>query len=154
MPLALLAALRPADHPDWARLLTAAQRRLPHLPADGDPDPALHAADDTRRRRARVELDRWTRTRDRHCVGITCRLAARRCDLDHTRNWAHHGPTLSKNLGAVCGHHHRAKHRGSWQLHQPRPGHFTWTSRAGLTYTRDPRAVTEPLPRPLGGGVH
>ena len=26
------------------------------------------------------------------------------------------------------------KHRTTWHLHQPRPGHFTWTSPLGHTY--------------------
>jgi hypothetical protein len=49
----------------------------------------------------------------------------------------------------ACRHDHRLKHEGGWQLHQPEPGHFTWTSRLGHPYERHPPAIIEPLPDPI-----
>ena len=149
VPTTLLAALTPSQHPPWAALLADAQDRLRALPAEGScPDHGPAATDAATRRRARAELDRWVRTRDRHCVGMNCRLRAQRCDLDHTHNWARRGPTRGANLGPLCGHNHRAKHHGGWRLRQPEPGMFVWTSRAGTTYLQPARRITEPLPAP------
>jgi hypothetical protein len=45
----------------------------------------------------------------------------------------------------LCLHDHLLKHRGGWQLHQPYPGYFTWTSPFGRTYHVTPTPVIEPL---------
>ncbi len=142
-----MAALNPAEHPPWAALLADAQDRLRTRLGNGSsPEHAPETADAATRRRARAELDRWVRTRDRHCVGVNCRLRAQKCDLDHTHDWARRGPTCSTNLGALCGHHHRAKHHAGWRLRQPEPGTFLWTSRTRTTYLQPARRITEPLP--------
>ena len=149
VPTTLLAALNPAEHPPWAALLADAQDRLRTRLGNGSsPEHAPQTADAATRRRARAELDRWVRTRDRHCVGVNCRLRAQKCDLDHTHDWARRGPTCSTNLGALCGHHHRAKHHAGWRLRQPEPGTFLWTSRTRTTYLQPARRITEPLPAP------
>ncbi|GAA4784854.1 hypothetical protein GCM10023200_18260 [Actinomycetospora chlora] len=144
----LLAALDPADHGGWASLLAELQQRLAELPREGGPPAAT--AGDFSRRRPRVEIDRWTRVRDRCCVAPACRRRAQSSDLDHTVDHALGGPSLDWNLGVLDRHHHRAKHHGGWTLHQPAPGHFRWRTRAGIRHTTRPRKILqEPVaPRP------
>ncbi|WP_433783322.1 DUF222 domain-containing protein [Actinomycetospora sp. CA-101289] len=151
VPTTLLAALTPEDHGDWAPLLAELQQRLVELrlaPGHVRPPDADAGPDDRARRRARAELDRWIRVRDRHCVAPSCRRPANRADLDHTLAHALGGPTSHWNLGAWCRHHHRAKHHAGWRVRQPSPGRFTIRTRAGVTTTTAPRRVLEPLPDP------
>jgi hypothetical protein len=72
--------------------------------------------------------------RDRCCVFPGCTYPADSCDLDHTISWQDGGSTSAANLGALCRHHHRLKHEKDWQLEQPAPGHFRWTSPTGRRY--------------------
>ncbi|GAA4771924.1 hypothetical protein GCM10023200_00290 [Actinomycetospora chlora] len=148
VPTTLLAALTPTGHGPWAALLAELQARLAELPRAGGP-PAATAAD-LYRRRPRVEIDRWTRVRDRCCVAPACRRRAQHSDLDHTLDHAWGGPSLDWNLGVLDRHHHRAKHHGGWTVHQPAPGHFRWRTRAGIHHTTRPRKILhEPVaPRP------
>ena len=62
--------------------------------------------------------------------------------------------TAAANLGPVCRHDHRVKHHGGWRLHQPRPGHFTWTSPLGHTYQVPPSVIIEALPDPIDPRPH
>jgi hypothetical protein len=49
----------------------------------------------------------------------------------------------SCNLGGACRRRrHQLKQHPRWQLRQTRPGHFTWTSPAGRTYTTGPDTYT------------
>jgi hypothetical protein len=73
--------------------------------------------------------------RDQRCVFPGCSYPAESCDLDHTVSWQDGGSTSAGNLGALCRHHHRLKHEKTWQLEQPAPGHFRWTSPTGRRYT-------------------
>jgi Domain of unknown function (DUF222) len=81
--------------------------------------------------------------RDVTCRHPACRQPAWRADLDHTRPWENGGPTCSCNLGGTCRRHHQLKQHPRWKLRQTRPGHFTWTTPAGRTYTTSPD--THPL---------
>ncbi|WP_345417944.1 HNH endonuclease signature motif containing protein [Actinomycetospora chlora] len=148
VPTTLLAALDPRDHGRWAALLAELQARLVELPREGGPPVATVA--DLYRRRPRIEIDRWTRVRDRCCVAPACRRRAQSSDLDHTLDHAFGGPSLDWNLGVLDRHHHRAKHHGGWTLHQPHPGHFRWRTRAGVHHTTRPKKIlVEPaVPRP------
>ncbi len=83
---------------------------------------------------------RHVRTRDARCVAPWCDRPAQDCDLDHTTPFPA-GPTTPDNLGALCRRDHRIKHETAWQLTQPRPGHFTWVSPTGHTYTRTPQPL-------------
>ena len=148
VPTTLLAALDPDDHPDWAPLLRELQQRLAELGRPGAPPDRNAGPADRARRRPGAELDRWIRVRDRHCVAPWCRRPAHKADLDHTLAHARGGPTSSWNLGAWCTHDHRAKHHAGWTVHQPRPGRFVIRTRAGITYTRHPKRITDPLPAP------
>jgi len=77
------------------------------------------------------------RARDRHCVFPGCRQPATGCDLDHSTPFPH-GPTSHTNLGPLCRHHHLAKTHGGWNVNQPQPGTFDWTSPTGRHYRVNP----------------
>ena len=104
---------------------------------------------DPTRRFPGTALRRHIQIRDRSCVMIGCRAPTHSTDTDHTLDHAHNGTTTEHNLGTACRHDHRLKHQGGWQLHQPHPGLFHWTSRLGHAYHRDTPPIIEPLPEPL-----
>ncbi len=150
VPAATLAEFA-ADPPAcgrWAGVITdlAAQHTTPAGPAHRPAD-----------RFIRSGLRRHIQIRDRSCVGIGCRRPAAKSDADHTIDHATGGPTTPGNAGPLCRKDHRKKHHGGWQLTQPAPGRFRWTSPLGHIYrTRgEPPWPTlpEPLPaHPTGGG--
>jgi hypothetical protein len=73
--------------------------------------------------------------RDDTCTFAMCGISARRCDIDHTRDWhAHDGPTDHDNLAHLSRGHHTLKHHGGWRVRQDKPGHLTWTSYLGRKY--------------------
>jgi hypothetical protein len=87
-------------------------------------------------------LRRWLRLRDETCTFAMCGISARRCDIDHTRDWhAHDGPTDHDNLAHLSRGHHTLKHHGGWRVRQDRPGHLTWTSYLGREYTVGPASA-------------
>ncbi|GAA4942253.1 hypothetical protein GCM10023204_59870 [Actinomycetospora succinea] len=104
--------------------------------------------DEARRRFPSAALARWTRMRDGTCVFPPCGASSLVADIDHTLAVIHGGLTLEHNLDPVCRHDHRLKHEGGWQLQQPTPGRFTWTSPTGHTYDRPRRPVTPDIPDP------
>lgn len=70
---------------------------------------------------------------------------ARGLDLDHTQPWAStpppppaEPPTRPGNLGPLSRKVHRAKTHAGWQLSQPLPGVFCWTSPLGFGYLVTP----------------
>jgi hypothetical protein len=114
-------------------------------PAVTTPDPYPGDAD---RRSPGAALRRSLEIRDRSCVMIGCRAPAHTTDKDHTHDHATGGPTLAPNLGNTCRHDHRLKHEGGWALHQPHPGHFTWTNSSGRTYRNRPQPIITGPPDP------
>lgn len=74
--------------------------------------------------------------RDRYEVFPYSNRSARNQDLDHTQPWQPGGKrqTRAANLGPLSRRVHRAKTHGGWQLDQPKPGIFWWTSPAGQRY--------------------
>ncbi|MGH3823856.1 MAG: HNH endonuclease signature motif containing protein, partial [Pseudonocardiaceae bacterium] len=106
-------------------------------------------AQDPTARFAGAALRRHVQIRDRSCVHPGCRASAQRADLDHTRDHTHGGPTTEANSGPLCRHDHQLKTVGRWRLHQPQPGHFTWTSPLRRTYHTQPPPITHDLPDPL-----
>jgi hypothetical protein len=83
-------------------------------------------------------LARLIRHQQTRCLFPGCGMPATHTDLDHTVPHLQGGPTALDNLGLLCRHHHRAKHRrGGWNLDQPSPGVFIWTAPTGRTYTTD-----------------
>jgi len=103
------------------------------------------------RYRPSEELKRTLRARDQHCRFPGCRMPARRCDIDHTHDAAHGGPTALRNLACFCKRHHTMKHATDWSVRQIGDGSLEWTSPDGRTYIDDPppRVVFVPDPPPF-----
>ncbi len=61
---------------------------------------------------------------------------AANCEADHTIAYqpGDPGQTRLGNLGPLSKFTHRAKTHGGWQLAQPEPGVYQWTSPAGYQY--------------------
>ena len=88
-------------------------------------------------------LKEYITARDLTCRFPRCRQPAWRGDLDHTTPYDNGGLTCRCTLGGLCRSHHLLKHHPDWNLHQTAPGHFTWTTPSGRTYTTTPD--THPL---------
>jgi hypothetical protein len=86
------------------------------------------------------DLKNWLEVRDATCRFPGCSRHASRCEIDHTRDWAHDGQTRHDNLAHLCKSHHILKHKSDWQVTQARDGtgNLTWTSPAGRNYTTEP----------------
>jgi Domain of unknown function (DUF222) len=78
--------------------------------------------------------------RQRACAFPGCRRPAENCDLDHTIPYDQGGRTCECNLAALCRRHHQVKQAPGWHLAQPQPGHLTWTTPSGRTYTTHPHS--------------
>jgi hypothetical protein len=76
--------------------------------------------------------------RDVTCRFPGCRIPARRCDVDHTVDWADGGGTDATNLAHLCRGHHTLKHESRWQVEQLDAGVLAWTSPRGRTYLTRP----------------
>jgi hypothetical protein len=142
---AQLARLTHDPPPGWRAILADLNQRITCRRAgvpDGDP----------RRRLAGVLLRRWLGLRDRRCTFPGCRIPVHRCDVDHVVGYAQGGPTVAANLGPVCRRDHGLHTAGGWQVAQPRPGCFVWTSPTGHRYVRTPPAAAhnalDPMPEP------
>ncbi|WP_413799899.1 DUF222 domain-containing protein [Streptomyces iranensis] len=92
-----------------------------------------------------AETERHVIARDAYCTFPSCRMPARRCDLDHVEPFNHHDPavggqTVPENLGALCRRHHRMKtHHPGWAVKRDsRTGTTTWTAPTGHRYTNRP----------------
>jgi hypothetical protein len=137
----LLAGYGPID-PDTARALAAgnpAWERVMTSPVTG----AVLAVD---RYRPGPALDRFLTARDEHCRFPGCRRPVWRCDIDHTIDHAHGGPTRHDNLAHLCRRHHTLKHVTPWTVHQTAPGILVWTSPTGRTHTDRPEPVVRFTP--------
>jgi hypothetical protein len=88
-----------------------------------------------------AELTRYIHTRDAVCGFPGCNRAAHRYHLDHTHPYKPDDPagggTDRNNLGPLCEHHHRLKHRAGWVLRRDPTGRATWTSPLGHRYAVD-----------------
>ena len=69
-------------------------------------------------------------------------------NLDQTIPRAKGGPTDPTNLGPLHRRHHRGRHDGRWQVSQPEPGTFVWTSPTGHVYTVQLEPLGPIHPRP------
>jgi hypothetical protein len=83
-------------------------------------------------------LREYVVARDQTCRYPSCGQPAWRGDLDHTHPWDKGGLTCRCNMGGLCRRHHRLKQLLGWDLVQPRPGTFRWTTPAGRAYTVEP----------------
>lgn len=123
-----------------ARRLTAQAPGLYRLLTDPETGTALSLSRTTYR--VPEGLRRWLRIRDGSCRFPMCSINPRRCDLDHTRDWAAHGgPTDHDNLAHLSRAHHTVKHHGGWSVRQPLGGNLVWTSYLGRGYTTVPDAA-------------
>jgi hypothetical protein len=122
-----LAGTGPID-PDTARSLAATapgwDRVMTH--------PITGAILAVYRYRPSADLRRALRVRDEHCRFPGCRQPAWRCDVDHTQDAAHGGPTCDHNLECLCKRHHVLRHATDWTVRQLGGGTLEWTSPIGL----------------------
>ena len=127
--------------PIAARTLRAAGRVLDQALQQADADAAAGGCahtDESPSYRPQPRLREYVIARDVTCRSPVCRQPAWRADLDHTRPHDQHGKTCRCNLGGGCRRDHQLKQHPRWKLEQNQPGHFTWTTPAGRTYTIGP----------------
>jgi hypothetical protein len=140
-----LALLTHDPPPGWRPLLVNLARHVAEHPV-GAPNERAAA------RLPGAPLRRWISIRDRRCVFPGCRVAPHRADADHTIEHADGGPTIDTNLGSACEPDHMLRHRYGWQVRQPEPGCFVWTSPLGHEYDRrrppGPADALVPMSRP------
>jgi len=112
-------------------------------------DPATGTVLDVGRTRYQppADLAELVRHRDRTCVHPTCDTSAWSSELDHTTPYrpgsSDGGRTAAHNLGPLSKGCHLIKTHAGFQLEQPSPGEFWWTTPTGHRYTRQPAA---PIP--------
>jgi hypothetical protein len=133
----------PADLPPaFTRVLSAAERAVRQV--DGRTPAGTETGDDcahigaTDSYRPSPRLREYVAARDQTCRFRTCRQPVWRCDLDHTKPYQKGGRTCDCNLGCLCRFHHQLKQHRYWQLVQPVPGTFEWTTPMGRTYATLP----------------
>jgi hypothetical protein len=120
-----------ARAPGWDRVLVEARTGLP-VGVD--------------RYRPSAEQRRYLAARDEHCRFPGCRMPARRCDIDHTIDAAHGGPTDCGNLAHFCERHHVMKHHTAWTVRQLPGGILEWTSPLGRRYDDRPAPTVRFVP--------
>ncbi|MDT3316477.1 DUF222 domain-containing protein [Microbacterium sp. KSW4-11] len=127
-----LAGRTPID-PATARTLaggTGVWERLFH-----DPTTRVTVATDSYR--VPSGMRRFLQARDQHCRFPGCRIAAIRCEVDHTHDHALGGRTELTNLAHLCQRHHSMKQFTAWRVRQLMGGVLEWTSPLGRTYRED-----------------
>ncbi|WP_176786866.1 HNH endonuclease signature motif containing protein [Microbacterium sp. cf332] len=87
--------------------------------------------------RPTAAMAKLLKARDQHCRFPGCRLAAIRCEIDHTRDHALGGHTHLANLAHLCQRHHSMKQFTRWQVRQLGGGVLEWTSPGGRIYRED-----------------
>ncbi len=103
-----------------------------------DPDTGATLWNGTTRRRPTATQTRWTQTTQPTCIFPTCRMPATDCDIDHTTDHQHGGPTHTTNLAPLCRHDHTLKHKPGWKLRPTPNGTHQWTTPHGHTYPQPP----------------
>lgn len=94
-------------------------------------------------------LKRYLRARDEHCRFPGCRIPVRKCEIDHTVDWAQGGKTTESNLAHLCPRHHRLKHHTDWTVTQHPGGVLTWVSPSGKRLTEKPPSPVAFMPAPF-----
>jgi hypothetical protein len=82
-------------------------------------------------------MRRFLQARDQHCRFPGCRVAAIRCEVDHTHDHALGGRSELSNLAHLCQRHHSMKQFTAWRVRQLSGGVLEWTSPLGRTYRED-----------------
>ena len=82
-------------------------------------------------------MRRFLQARDQHCRFPGCRVAAIRCEVDHTHDHALGGRTELSNLAHLCQRHHSMKQFTAWRVRQLKGGVLEWTSPLGRIYRED-----------------
>lgn len=85
-----------------------------------------------------ADLARLLALRDVTCRHPGCGQPAKRCDIDHTIDWAKGGTTSVRNLAHLSRRHHTLKHRTRWTVEQKPDGTIRWTSPTGFARDADP----------------
>ncbi|EZP29118.1 HNH endonuclease signature motif containing protein [Microbacterium oleivorans] len=99
-------------------------------------------------------MRRFLQARDQHCRFPGCRVAAIRCEVDHTHDHALGGATELSNLAHLCQRHHSMKQFTAWRVRQLKGGVLEWTSPLGRTYREDaptPAVAFTPAAPPVAG---
>ena len=86
------------------------------------------------RRRPTLPQRRDVRARYPECLWPGCRMPATQSDLDHRTPFASLGATAPSNLGPLCRHHHRIRHRYGWRYTRRPNGDHQFSSPLGHTY--------------------
>ncbi|WP_405373957.1 MULTISPECIES: DUF222 domain-containing protein [unclassified Microbacterium] len=100
-------------------------------------DPVTATTTATDSYRVPLPLRRFLQARDQHCRFPGCRVAAIRCEVDHTHDHALGGATELSNLAHLCQRHHSMKQFTAWRVRQHPGGVLEWTSPLGKTYRED-----------------
>ncbi|WP_065571273.1 HNH endonuclease signature motif containing protein [Microbacterium oleivorans] len=127
-----LSGRSPID-PATARILagdTGVWERLFH-------DPTTGVTVSTDSYRVPSGMRRFLQARDQHCRFPGCRVAAIRCEVDHTHDHALGGRTELSNLAHLCQRHHSMKQFTAWKVRQLKGGVLEWTSPLGRIYRED-----------------
>jgi hypothetical protein len=84
-------------------------------------------------------LRRLVQARDGECMAPGCGrlMSARGAEFEHAIPWPT-GPSCTCNGGLSC-HHHNLLKQDRWTVTQHPDGSRTWTSPAGLSYTKRPK---------------
>jgi hypothetical protein len=85
-----------------------------------------------------ADMARLLALRDVTCRHPGCGRPAKRCDIDHTIDWAQGGTTSVRNLAHLSRRHHTLKHRTRWTVEQRPDGVIRWTSPTGFVADADP----------------
>ena len=83
-------------------------------------------------------LRRLVQVRDGECLFPGCGRPASGSEFEHAEPWPA-GRTCTCNGGIQCHHHNLLKQDPRWIVRQNPDGSRTWTTPAGLTYTKSPR---------------
>lgn len=84
-------------------------------------------------------MRRFLKARDEHRRFPGCRMPVSRSEIDHNRDWALGGRTVTDNLAHFCPAHHVLKHpdipdKHRWSARQLPDRSIAWTSPQGRTY--------------------
>jgi Domain of unknown function (DUF222)/HNH endonuclease len=134
----------PAEIPGWGPVIADIARQVVHEQPGAEwrytvtDENGQIVSSGTTRRRPATHQQRRIEARNPTCVFPGCRMPATQCDIDHHQDWKDGGLTTDDNLGPLCRHDHRTKHKSGWKLEQIRPSTYQWISPLGRIYTTGP----------------